>query len=131
MSSIKLPAGTTASQTTTTQGGTGGAIANINNLQVGAPVYFDYPSGFPNMLMKNADGTLTARSLLCTHVCCVCTFDPASKAIYCPCHGSVFDGKGNVLQGPASAPLPTVQLNVDSSGNVFPTGVSNPGPCHV
>ena len=53
LSSIKLPAGTApATQTTTTQsGGTAGSIANVNNLSVGAPVLFDYPSGYPNVLL--------------------------------------------------------------------------------
>jgi len=134
LSSIKLPAGTSpASQTTTTTqtGIASGAVANVNSLQIGLPVYFDYPSGYPNMLLKNADGTMTALSLLCTHVCCECSYDQSTKAIYCPCHGSVFDSKGNVLRGPASTSLPTIQLRIDGSGNVFPTGVSNPGPCQV
>jgi Rieske Fe-S protein len=133
VSSVKLPAvPSPGSQTTTTaQSGVAGAIANVNNLQVGVPVYFDYPSGYPNMLLKNADGSMTALSLLCTHVCCVCSYEPSAKEVYCPCHGSVFDARGNVLQGPAASPLPTVQLRVDNSGNVYPTGISNPGPCHA
>jgi Rieske Fe-S protein len=129
VSSIKLPAGT--SQTTTTTTGTGGSIVNANALQVGASVQFNYPAGYPNILLKKSDGSLLALSLLCTHVCCVCTYDPTSERIYCPCHGSVFDANGNVLQGPASSPLPQVQLRIDSAGNVFPTGISNPGPCQV
>ena len=136
VSSIKLPAGstsgTTTTQTTTTQSGTvQGSIANVNNLKAGVPVSFEYPSGYPNVLLKKPDGSLLALSLLCTHVCCVCAYDPASDAVYCPCHGSVFDGNGNVVQGPASSPLPKVQLRVDGAGNVFPTGISDPGPCHV
>jgi len=129
VSSIKLPAGTP--QTTTSLSGITGAIANNNSLQVGAAVQFDYPVGYPNVLFKKSDGSLMALSLLCTHDCCVSTYDPASNKIYCPCHGSVFDANGHVLQGPASSPLPQVQLRVDASGNVFPTGISNPGPCHV
>lgn len=134
LSSIKLPAGpaSTQSTVTTTQSGTGaGSIANLNNLRVGVPVQFEYPAGYPNVLLKKSDGSLLALSLLCTHVCCTCTYDSASNRVYCPCHGSVFDASGNVLQGPASAPLPQVQLRVDALGNIFPTGVSNPGPCHA
>jgi len=133
LSSIKLPAGTPSSQTTTIarSGGGPGSIANVNDLTVGVPVQFSYPSGYPNVLLKKADGSLVALSLLCTHVCCECSYDTTSDRIYCPCHGSVFDNSGNVLQGPASSPLPTVQLRVDSAGNVFPTGIANPGPCHV
>jgi len=133
VSSIKLPAGTApGTQTTFTQtGGTAGSIANVNSLNVGTPVYFYYPQGYPNVLLKNADGSLVALSLLCTHVCCECSYYASSNVIACPCHGSVFDANGNVLQGPASSPLPKVQLKVDSAGNVFPVGISNKGPCHV
>jgi cytochrome b6-f complex iron-sulfur subunit len=135
VSSIKLPAGTNStSQSTTTTAQTGtaaGSIANVNNLKANTPLQFEYPAGYPNVLVKKADGTLTALSLLCTHVCCVCSYDAASNMVYCPCHGSVFDSNGNVIQGPASSPLPKVELRVDAAGNVFPTGISNPGPCHV
>ncbi len=134
VSSIKLPAGTTPTTNTTTTAQTGvaaGSIANVNSLKVDAPVYFDYPAGYPNVLLKKADGSMLALSLLCTHVCCECSYDPSSNKIYCPCHGSVFDSNGNVTQGPASSPLPQVKFRVDGAGNVFPTGISNPGPCHV
>ena len=106
-----------------------GAIANTNNLQVGSPVYFEYPKGYPNMLLKKADGSLIALSMLCTHVCCECTYEPGNNVIFCPCHGSVFDSTGNVVRGPAGTPLPSVLLTVDSSGYVIPTGISGSGPC--
>jgi Rieske Fe-S protein len=134
LGSIKLPAsGAPAAQSTTTTqtGSTKGSIANINSLAAGTPVYFDYPSGYPNMLMKNSNGSLTALSMLCTHVCCQCSYDASSKIIYCPCHGSEFDSAGKVIRGPASADLPTITLSIDNTGNVFPTGVVNPGPCQV
>jgi Rieske Fe-S protein len=133
VSAIKLPApaSQTSQTTTTSTTGASGVIANVNDLVVGTPVYFEYPKGYPNMLLKEADGTMTALSLLCTHVCCECSYDPSSKVIYCPCHGSVFDAIGKVVVGPASAPLPTIRLNVDSAGNITPVGISNPGPCQV
>lgn len=132
--SVKLPApasSTVKTATGTQTGAAAGSVANINNLQVGAPVYFEYPSGYPNALIKNVDGSLTAVSMLCTHVCCECSFDAASKVFYCPCHGSVFDLAGRVVTGPAVDDLPVIQLRTDGSGNVFPTGVTNPGPCQV
>ena len=125
--------GTQSSQSSvTTATGTGaGSVANVNNLQVGTPVLFEYPAGYPSSLVKNQDGSLTGVSMLCTHVCCQLSYDAASKVYYCPCHGSVFDLTGRVVRGPASTDLPTIQLRTDGSGNVFPTGVSNPGPCQV
>ncbi len=106
-----------------------GAIANTSSLQVGFPVYFQYPKGYPSMLMKKADGTLVALSMLCTHVCCECSYEPSNSVIFCPCHGSVFDSAGNVLRGPAGSPLPSVELTIDGSGYIYPTGIKGSGPC--
>jgi cytochrome b6-f complex iron-sulfur subunit len=107
-----------------------GSIANIKDLQVGIPKYFDYPSaGYTNMLMRKADGTVSALSILCTHVCCQCQYDSTTTDLYCPCHGSEFDQNGNVLRGPASTKLPSIQLNMDSNGNIFPIKVVGSGPC--
>ena len=107
-----------------------GAIANSNNLQAGTPVYFQYPSqGYPSMLLKKADGSLVALSLLCTHACCQCNYDPSSTELYCPCHGSLFDQSGNVIRGPASIPLPSIELRVDGAGNIFPVKFNGTSPC--
>lgn len=133
LGSIKIPLPSKANVTTTTtqSGVPKGSIANINDLKVGTPVYFQYPQGYPNILLKKADGTVSALSLLCTHVCCECEYVPSNSVIACPCHGSVFDSNGNVLQGPAAVALPTVEISIDNNGYVIPTGVSNPGPCQV
>lgn len=107
-----------------------GAVANTNNLQVGVPVYFEYPlSGYPNILLKKADGSLVALSMLCTHVCCQCQYDSSSTDIFCPCHGSIFDQNGNVVRGPAAIRLPTIELSVDNNGNIFPVKVVGSSPC--
>ena len=107
-----------------------GSVANVNQLQTGVPVYFDYPSsGYTNMLMKKADGSVSALSMLCTHVCCQCQYDGAYKEILCPCHGSIFDQNGNVLRGPAPTKLPSIQLSIDSNGNIFPVKVVGSSPC--
>ena len=94
-------------------------------------MYFEYPAGKPNMLMLGQDGSLVAFSILCTHVCCQLEYSPAYKELGCPCHGSIFDATGKVLQGPALEDLPKVTLRVDPSGYIFPTGVPNPGPCQA
>ncbi len=132
LSSIKLPVSTGVTQTTTSQAGTpAGAIARKSSLVVGAPVYFDYPSGYPNVLFLQPDGSLLALSMLCTHVCCALEYVQALKEFGCPCHGSIFDSTGKVVQGPANLNLPQVTLRVDANGYIFPTGVPNPGPCQA
>jgi Rieske Fe-S protein len=130
---------TSASQVTSNgQGATGqasgglpsGAVANVNQLKVGTPAYFDFPnSGYPNILMKKSDGTVSAMSMLCTHVCCQCEYSGASNEIFCPCHGSVFDQSGKVVRGPASVPLPSVELSIDANGNVFPVKMNGSSAC--
>lgn len=47
---------------------------------------------------------ISAVSLVCTHLGCTVSATPGE--LVCPCHGSIFDWKGNVLKGPADRPLP-------------------------
>ncbi|MDA4112095.1 MAG: Rieske 2Fe-2S domain-containing protein [Thaumarchaeota archaeon] len=128
-SSVVPPPGNSTG-TTNTSNLPSGAVANVRELQAGVPAYFDYPTaGYTNMLMKKANGTVSAISILCTHVCCQCQYQSATQELYCPCHGSVFDQNGNVLNGPASSKLPSVQLTIDSNGNIFPVKIVGSGPC--
>ncbi len=132
LSSIKLPVPTGTTQSTSTQAGAPpGSIAKKSSLVAGSPVYFEYPSGYPNLLILQSDGSLIAFSILCTHVCCQLQYDPNVKELGCPCHGSIFDATGKLLQGPATTDLPRVTLTTDPQGYVFPTGVPNPGPCQA
>jgi len=50
------------------------------------------------------DAGYYAIGLACTHLGCTVAVTPGE--LVCPCHGSVFDRKGNVLKGPAARPLP-------------------------
>ncbi|MCA1825733.1 MAG: ubiquinol-cytochrome c reductase iron-sulfur subunit [Myxococcales bacterium] len=61
-----------------------------------------------------------AVSLICTHAGCDMSQDGAvsSGSIQCFCHGSVFDGQGNVLRGPARDPLPHLVVTADASGEL-------------
>jgi glycine/D-amino acid oxidase-like deaminating enzyme/nitrite reductase/ring-hydroxylating ferredoxin subunit len=54
---------------------------------------------------KDSDGTAHAVSARCTHLGCIVNWNPAERSWDCPCHGSRFDVDGEVLQGPAVAPL--------------------------
>lgn len=44
-----------------------------------------------------------ALDLVCTHLGCTISVTP--RELVCPCHGSAFDRRGNVLRGPADRPL--------------------------
>ena len=71
-----------------------------------------------------------AYSLLCTHLGCTLRPSAGGERLDCPCHGSRFTlasegdaGVGQVLQGPATRPLPRLQLvRVDDKVYVEATG---------
>ncbi|MGD9570167.1 MAG: FAD-dependent oxidoreductase [Sedimentibacter sp.] len=47
---------------------------------------------------------------VCSHLKCSLSFNEAEKTWDCPCHGSRFDIKGNILEGPAVKPLDKLHI---------------------
>jgi len=70
----------------------------ISNMSLPAPIY----------LHKVSEEEYTAFLMLCTHN--DCELEATSKMLVCPCHGSEFDLKGEVTEGPAEKPL--MEFNV-------------------
>jgi len=58
---------------------------------------------------RDAAGTLRLRSAACTHMGCLVTWNQAERTWDCPCHGSRFTTDGQVISGPASAPLAEIE----------------------
>jgi glycine/D-amino acid oxidase-like deaminating enzyme/nitrite reductase/ring-hydroxylating ferredoxin subunit len=56
-------------------------------------------------------GEVRALDPTCTHMGCTVAWNAAEKSWDCPCHGSRFTTRGEVLNGPASAPLPPRALD--------------------
>jgi Rieske Fe-S protein len=54
---------------------------------------------------RDADGAVTKRSAVCTHMGCIVRWNVAENTWDCPCHGSRFKPDGAVISGPAEAPL--------------------------
>lgn len=54
---------------------------------------------------RDANGAVTLRSAICTHMGCVVGWNKAQRTWDCPCHGSRFKPQGQVLAGPAESPL--------------------------
>lgn len=58
------------------------------------------------VIKKHKD--IYALNLICTHL--GCTVNATPKGFTCPCHGSVFSTRGEVIKGPADRPLKTLPL---------------------
>jgi glycine/D-amino acid oxidase-like deaminating enzyme/nitrite reductase/ring-hydroxylating ferredoxin subunit len=54
---------------------------------------------------RDDDGAIHAVSARCTHLGCIVRWNGAERTWDCPCHGSRFEPGGEVLSGPAVAPL--------------------------
>jgi glycine/D-amino acid oxidase-like deaminating enzyme/nitrite reductase/ring-hydroxylating ferredoxin subunit len=57
---------------------------------------------------RDRDGSLHVHSANCTHLGCVVHWNSLEQCWDCPCHGSQFAPDGTALNGPAVAPLETI-----------------------
>ncbi|HEV7243235.1 MAG TPA: FAD-dependent oxidoreductase [Thermoanaerobaculia bacterium] len=62
-------------------------------------------SGGEKYAAARIDGELRLLDPTCTHMGCTIAWNAAEKSWDCPCHGSRFDTRGQVLNGPATSPL--------------------------
>lgn len=70
----------------------------------------------PALLIRSREG-FQAISLTCTHL--GCTLEHQSNIrLACPCHGSQFDISGNIVQGPASQRLDSLQVESTPEGTL-------------
>jgi glycine/D-amino acid oxidase-like deaminating enzyme/nitrite reductase/ring-hydroxylating ferredoxin subunit len=58
---------------------------------------------------RDTAGKVTLRSAICTHMGCTVAWNTAERTWDCPCHGSRFKPTGEVISGPAEAPLPDAE----------------------
>ncbi|HYC36947.1 MAG TPA: FAD-dependent oxidoreductase [Usitatibacter sp.] len=56
-------------------------------------------------------GELHTFSAVCTHLGCPVAWNPAEKTWDCKCHGSRFDARGQVINGPANQGLEPVEVS--------------------
>jgi glycine/D-amino acid oxidase-like deaminating enzyme/nitrite reductase/ring-hydroxylating ferredoxin subunit len=72
---------------------------------------------------RDGAGRPTAVSAICTHLGCVVGWNGVDRTWDCPCHGSRFTVSGEVLAGPAVAPLEKVELPPEA----WPAGAKGDG----
>lgn len=58
---------------------------------------------------KNEQGELFAVSVKCPHLGCQLSWNPDEKSWDCPCHGSRFDYRGNLIDNPAQTGLKKIK----------------------
>ncbi|HWF51979.1 MAG TPA: TQO small subunit DoxD [Solirubrobacteraceae bacterium] len=79
--------------------------------------YQDPTTGGPDIVVRQANGSLVAHSAVCTHA--GCTVGYQGGQLLCPCHGAVYDAQtGAVLSGPAPAPLAPRKV-IERAGEIY------------
>jgi len=75
-------------------------------------------------LARLEDGGFLALSRKCTHLGCTVPWVEKEKKFACPCHGSVFDITGAVINPPAPRPLDIYPVSIEN--NVVEVDTSQP-----
>ncbi len=107
-SSSAATGSTSATAPSSSAAASGKALAKLSDIKVGEAISAKGPDGADIIITRPTETTVAAYSAICTHE--GCTVKPAGKELDCPCHGSVFDLKGAVLNGPAQRALATVKV---------------------
>ncbi len=68
------------------------------------------------------DGSALALWQRCTHLGCTVPWVQAEGQFHCPCHGSLYNTKGEVIGGPAPRPLDLFPIEVVDGNLVVDTG---------
>lgn len=70
-------------------------------------------AGEEPVIVVNVDGDVRAFEAVCTHEGCPLGWNATQHLIRCPCHGSAFDTRGEVVNGPAKLPLKAYEAYVE------------------
>jgi len=62
---------------------------------------------------KSESGDYFCINPVCTHLKCALSFNEAEKTWDCPCHGSRFDIRGKILEGPAVHSLHKIKIKIN------------------
>jgi menaquinol-cytochrome c reductase iron-sulfur subunit len=99
-------------------------IGAPDELPVGVPRQLDYVQTIQDGWMESktqkavwavrqADGSVTVFSPICTHLGCGYRWEEAERKFKCPCHGSVYAADGKVLAGPAPRRLDVLPSKIE------------------
>lgn len=65
------------------------------------------------MVIRNPSNDLIALNPTCPHKACTVEVSEDNERLDCPCHGSQFTIRGEVLQGPANKPLTNYEVKTE------------------
>jgi cytochrome b6-f complex iron-sulfur subunit len=101
---------------------------------VAAGTVGDYPEGSVKYFqdgrfyVASADGALVALYQKCPHLGCRVPFCDSSGRFECPCHGSVYNIRGEYIQGPAPRGMDRFPVKVEGERVLVDTGSVVEGP---
>jgi thiosulfate dehydrogenase (quinone) large subunit len=82
-----------------------------------AATYSDPGDGSPDILIREADGSLKAFSAVCTHAGCTVGYE--GGVIVCPCHGGEYSAEsGEVIAGPPPSGLAPKRV-IEAGGQIY------------
>lgn len=97
---------------TAATGTPGQPLTSVSDVPVGGGVVLPQQAV---VVTQPEAGTFRGFDATCTHAGCLVA-DVVDGQIVCSCHGSRFSaGDGSVVQGPATAPLPSVAVSVSGT----------------
>lgn len=70
-------------------------------------------------IIREKEGGIYAISALCTHLGCLTRWNENNGVIACPCHGTKFSIKGNVIEGPSSKTLPRYSVCLSEKNEII------------
>ena len=85
-----------------------------------------FPAG--RFYVTRVQGDLVALYQKCTHLGCRVPYCESSGRFECPCHGSVFNRRGEYLDGPAPRGMDAFPLRVENGKVLVDTGIVHEGP---
>ena len=65
------------------------------------------------IVIRSPSNDLIALGRTCPHQGCAVSLTESRERLSCPCHGAEFTIRGELLQGPATSPLPTYEVKTE------------------
>ena len=116
------------SRPNTTSPGTSSSKGTVIGLASDVPLgsareFTDPAQGIPAYVVRPSEDSYVGFSAVCTHMGCTVGFFQPALQFRCPCHGSIYSAvTGEVLQGPAPSPLPSIPIEKSANGALLADG---------